>query len=286
MKNKFFDNVVRHKECAALVGMYFFTVIWWVTIAARGLRDTTENYLLGIPFMIIPFFGGVAAVIKHYRGRKLEKHMSFAVVCLALGLISWGVGSGIYMYYNLILDVAVPYPSWAELGYGSCYLWWIIGLWNLIHSLNLRNQANTLLRKMMFFIIPSGLAMLSYYLLIVIAKRGAVFVPGWNWKVFIDFAYPFADTVIVLLLAFLLFAITFKNIDRKFVLPIAFLIVGFIMNYCADFIFSYTTNNDTYYVGHWLEILFPLALTTIGIGTIELANRMSQFDHNHRAIEK
>lgn len=286
MKNSFFCNIVRHKESTALFGMYFFTVIWWVTIATRGLRDTTENYLLGIPLMLIPLFGGVAAIAKQHNSNKFEKHISLAVAFLSLGLISWGMGSGIYMYYNLVLNVAVPYPSWAELGYGTCYLWWIIGLWNLTHSLNLRNQANTLLRKIMFFIIPSGLAMLSYYLLIVIAKRGTVFVPGWDGKLFFDFVYPFADTVIVLLLAFLLFAITFKNIDRKYVLPIAFLIVGFILNYCADFIFSYTTNIDTYYVGHWLEILFPLALTTIGIGTIELANRMFQTDHNHRAIEK
>lgn len=270
MKNRSFEIVARHKESAVLVGIHLLTMAWLVTISLRGIQDTTENYLHAIPLDIALIFYGWVLIRRDYK----KNHIGLSVRFLAFGLLSWGIGSIIYLYYNIVLSVPVPYPSWAELGYGTCYIWWIIGLWYLICSFNLRGQASTLLRKIILFIVPFGLVISSYYLFIMVAKRGAVLLPSWSSKLFFDIAYPFGDTLILLLLAFIFFSLVFKRIDHKYFTPLVILMSGFMLNYSADFFFSYNTNNELYFLTNWLDALFGTALTTIGVGTIELSKRL------------
>jgi len=44
------------------------------------------------------------------------------------------------------------------------------------------------------------------------------------------------------------------------------LLGGFAIQYFADFGFSFTTTNGTYYNGNWCDLLFVTALTVIALG--------------------
>jgi len=84
-------------------------------------------------------------------------------------------------------------------------------------------------------------------------------------KVFLDFAYPVGDVVIITL-AFLVYGLSLKYLGGKYKLPIIIILFGFVLMFLADFSFSYTTTLGIYYGGHPIDLFFVAAMFAMGFG--------------------
>ena len=115
----------------------------------------------------------------------------------------------------------------------------------------------------------------SYYLLIVIARGGSLdFSDSGALKIFFDLAYPIGD-IVILTLATLVYGLSFKYFGGQFKFGIYILLLGFILNYFADFAFSYTTTVETFYPGGAADLLFTMAMIALSYGTNYLDSRIT-----------
>lgn len=248
-----------------LLIVYLLVIVWWCTIFLRGIQDTSENYAFSLFYSAMPLVWGFLGFINAHRWGGMKSSMGRAVNFLSAGFFAWGIGNLIFAYYNLILKVAIPYPSLADAGFFLIYPLSAIGIISLFKVSGAIFGLRRTSGKIAILIIPFVIAFTSYYLLFIVARGGVITYDGDILKLVLDILYPVGD-VIVLMLATAVYWLSYEFLGGKFRKPIVFIIVGFVSMYISDFLFSYTTTIDTYFVGKWVDLFYPTAFLFIGLG--------------------
>lgn len=233
------------------------------------LRTSLWNYLFSLLFSMIPFFGGLYGVFflaKRWGG--LKSHIGRAVTCLGLGLFSWGSGSVIWAYYNIFLRRDVPYPSEADVGYVLSLPLWFLAMYYLSKAIGTKFGLRENLRAALIFLAAIVLIAASYFLLINVAREGHITtVSSGISTMFFDLAYPIGD-IIILVAVTSYFGLSYSYLGGLYKQVVYYIFLGFFFMYLADFIFSYTTTKGTFYVGHWGDIFFLVALSLLTYGLL------------------
>lgn len=228
--------------------------------------DTGENFYFGIALGFLAIIGGITGVLVSRDWGLLSSRIGKTLVFLSLGFISWGVGSLMIGYYNLALGQVYPYPSLADLAYILSWPLWFIGMFNLSKATGARYQFKNLAGKLIGVLIVIFACLLSYYLLFTVARGGVFEIDQENYlRVFFDFAYPVGN-IVILTSALLLFGLSFNYLGGMFKLPIFIILAGFVMNYVADIIFTYTNTIGTFYVASWVDLIYVTTFFLLGLG--------------------
>lgn len=224
------------------------------------------NYLFGL-FVIggAPMFGGLFGLYRAAHWGFPKSWLGRAIFCFSAGLLTWGAGALIYSYYNFFLAVEAPYPSFADVSYLVSYPLWALGVLHLFRVTGVSISLQKLRGKIQLLLIPLVSTLLSYYLLIVVARGGALDLTGDFWKIVVDIAYPFSDIVMVTL-TLLVLSLSWKTLGGRFRWPILVLLSGFLVNYVADFAFGWQTTLGSWYVGNWVDLLFATSMTLLTFG--------------------
>lgn len=191
--------------------------------------------------------------------------MGRAVFLLSMGCFTWSLGELIWSYYNFFLNANVPYPSWADAGFVLNYPCFSIGFLILGRATGTKFGLRSLLGKVFLVIFPIAAFILSWYALVIVARGGSLTSGGGTLKVFFDVAYPMGD-VIILIMAFLTFGLSFRYLGGQFKWPIFIIILGILFQYFADFGFSYTTTLNTYYNGSFIDLFFATSMFILSFG--------------------
>jgi len=254
-----------NKYSSFLLGFLLQNVIFWVGIQISNIKDLPINLLYSFSN---GFFGTVAGVMgllisKHWGGSKSA--VGKAVLLISLGTTSWGLGTLIWSFYNFVLHIPVPYPSWADLGYALAVPLWVAGVFYLSKATGAKFSLRRLRGRSMVILLPLLATVASYYFLYVIARESSFVIEGGLLKIFLDFYYPLADWVI-LTFAFLVFGLSLQYLGGRFRWPVMIILLGFVLMFISDFSFSYTTTVESYYNGHLVDLLFTVALFVISFG--------------------
>ncbi len=244
---------------------FVLVVIWWIILFITGQKTSSSNFYFVLIYGLIPFAGGVLGLLKAKSWGGFKSAMGKALIFLSLGLVTWSGGETIWSYYNLVLNVAIPYPSWADASFIISWPFWILGIFFLSKAtgaqFGLRNKHG----KIQLVFIPIIAFVTSYYLLVIIARQGVVTSGGDIIKVFLDLAYPVLD-VVVLTEALLVYGLSLKYLGGKYKWAVVVTLLAFVINYFADFSFSYTTTVGTYYNGNYSDLLFVAAMFVMAFG--------------------
>jgi hypothetical protein len=154
---------------------------------------------------------------------------------LGLATACWTIAEVIWGYYALILSVAVPAPSWADVGYLSAIPLAIAAL--LVHPAMHGNGTRRTRWVLDGFVVATALLFLSWSL---------VLGPLWRadhttWADIVAMAYPFGDVVIVFFIVLALRGMT--SGDR---LPLWCLLAGLLAMALSDTTFTYLTAAANY----------------------------------------
>jgi len=244
-----------------------FLIIYWILLQISGLQTSIWNYMYSFSFSLVPLVGGLFGIFLSRSWGFLSSAIGRAILFISAGLFFWGVGSMIWAYYNVFLDIAAPYPSLADASYVLSWPLWVIGIINLSRATGAKFSLRKVKGRIFLFIVPLVFIALSYYLLVTVARAGYISDFSDALKVFFDLGYPIGDVVIVSL-AVLIYGLSFKYLGGKFKFTIIILLLGFVFNYLADFIFSYTTTIETFYVGNFGDLIFTFALFLITFGVL------------------
>ncbi len=251
-----------------LWGWYVLMFIWWIAINVNGLENTNQNYFFGLIFGFIPLVGGIIGIKNAIAWGGIKSTMGRAVGGLSLGLISWAIGGLIWAYFNFT-GIEVPYPSLADVAYLISWPLWTIGAIYLARATGAQISLQKIKGQAALFLVPLFVIIVSYYLLFNVARGGVIDLSGGGLKLFFDLAYPIGD-IVILSISLLVFGLSFKYLGGRYHKPIILLLAGFVVNYLADFMFSWQTTLGTFYVAGSADLLFMTAMTLMSVGVIGL----------------
>ena len=263
-----------------LFGLYFLvTIILWVVLRLQNSKAGDANYWYSFLFGLTPLFAGAIGIAKAGIWGRFRSALGKAVFFVSLGLLLWGFGETIWSYYNFFKNVPAPYPSIADIGFAPSIFFWVLGAAYLSRAsgalLLLKRSAKA---KLFSIVAIVGLAVLSYYLLIHVA-RGGVLVPQGETalKTVLDIVYPLGDFLAVNF-AFLVFILSFKYFGGFYRKATGAILLGLGVMYVGDIVFSYTTTTGSYYNADWGDLILNIGLALLSFGILGFSTR-PQIEH-------
>lgn len=258
----------RKNKAFKLVTIFFIGLtIWWVTIFARGLTEGNENNLFTVVYPILSLLGGIAGWVFAKKWGGFKSTLGSSIGMFALGLLAQFVGQVMYSYYIYIKGIEIPYPSVGDISFFSSIIFYLIGVILLSKVSGLKMSVKSMRGKLQAFLIPLGILLISY----LVFLKG--YAPDWSNKmvIFLDFGYPIGQAVYVsiAILALLISKDILGGMMRK---PIMLLVAALILQYIADFNFSYQVSRDAWYVGGFNDYLYCAAYFFMTISLFSIGN--------------
>jgi hypothetical protein len=263
-----------------ILGYYIALVIFWFSASLfatgnsqlqfstilSGFKSSVHyGYIFAFSYALIPLFGGIMGLRKSVSWGFFKSSMGKSVFFLSIGLLTWSIGELIWSYYNFFLNAVVPYPSWADASFILSWPLWTVGVLFLGRATGAKFGFKKMGGKLLVIAVPIIIFIISYYFLVTVARGGSITSGGGPLKVFFDIAYPVLD-VVILTLAALIYGLSFKYLGGKYKWPVLITLFGFLVNYVADFGFSYTTTINTFYNGCWVDLMFTSAMFVLSFG--------------------
>jgi len=254
-----------------LTGYYIGMILLLIAVWIGGTKDQPLNDFVGI-WLTIPLFGALLGFRRlQYSQQPISNSYRIVPTLFCAGLLLWSIGSMIWKYYNFILKEEIPYPSWADLGYGSSAICWTIGLY-FIYKI-----AGTNWFKEGQLLSPFLIAVWGATILLTLLSHGspAIQIDSQDKiiKLLLDFYYPMVDALNVTLLAVLILGSSFKKLDDSMKRNLLVIMIGLILNFVGDVAFNIATTLNkssplAYYNGGWTDYLFVTALYVLSIGVL------------------
>ena len=264
-----FKKMFSNTADKVLLGIFLSMSMWILIINILGIKYTLFNYLYAFVLAVLPTVGAVIGFIRTKQWGGIYSKVGRATFLVSFGLAFWALGSYIWSYYNYFLNVELPYPSWADVGYAPAYLWWGIGIIALTTLTSVKDSDRPL-NRILFFCIPLMMAIVTYYIVHIELHSGESFFNTINpGKLLVDTYYPLADVCILATLA-VCSSLELNFLGRRLRLPLMIIVIGFVLNYIADFYFAYTTIVGTYYVGEIADWLFTVSMFILSLGVSNL----------------
>ena len=113
-----------------LGGLFLLYISWFLWLYSTSTVDGVLN-LYSNTYGVIPLISGIYGLFVAQRWGGFKSAVGRAISFLSLGLITWGIGMVIWLYYNIILGVGVPYPSFADAAFILSGKLWVFGVINL-----------------------------------------------------------------------------------------------------------------------------------------------------------
>ena len=256
-----------------IIGSYAIICAFWVTLVVVSKNSLADNnmletlqHLTQVPLAILPILGGIIGIKNSLGWGGIRSVVGRSSLSLALGLTAWGMGMVFWNYYLFFANVEIPYPSLADLGYALGLVFFAIGIFSLSRAIGIRYALRNKKGKILIFLIPAIVILISIHLLNNVARGGILVDPSGSYlKLFFDLLYPLGD-VVLLTMTSVLYFISKDFLGGRYKSSILILFAGFLVFYVADFGFSYTTTVETYYNGHFVDFLFATTMFILSLG--------------------
>ncbi|MFA6474782.1 MAG: hypothetical protein WCV88_01110, partial [Patescibacteria group bacterium] len=251
-------------------------LVWFLLLTGSIISLNLFHWSYNGYGLIFVFFQAglpcIGTMIGFYRMKQWGGYKSIvgkSLFFISVGLLFWSLGTFIWVYYNMFLYVEVPYPSWMDLAYFQVPIFLGIGIIMLANLTSIQTQVRKTKEKIYFFLIPILMAIVTYYFIFMQLHGGAIALSDGAIKIFLDLYYPGGDIAILTILI-IFSGLEFNYIGERLKLPVTLVIIGLVVNYVADFCFSYSTSVGTYYNGNFVDLLFGIAMFTLSLSVSNL----------------
>jgi diguanylate cyclase len=249
---------------------YFLTVLffillffWWIFIFIGGTKDAIINHIFGFIYGGFSVWGGYwgLKISREWGGRK--SLIGKAILCLSIGLLFQAFGQYSFWYYNYVLKIEVPYPGIPDIGYFGTIPVYIYAAILFAKASGIKVSLQNFISQLNAILIPIIMLGISYILFL----RNYTF----NWssplKIFLDFGYPMGQAIYISI-AILTFNLSRNILGGIMKNKILLIIIAFIAQYLADYIFVYF--HDSYFPASFFDLLYLIAYFLMTLGLIQL----------------
>lgn len=246
------------------VGFFVVVTIWWVILYLSGVKETFHNYLFGATYGLIALWGGILGVMLAQKWGGFSSTLGKAIIILAFGLLAQEFGQLVFSFYNIILNIAVPYPSLADIGFFGSIPLYIYGMFLLASSAGVKFSLKTIVNQLQVVVIPLAILVLSYF----------VFLKDYQLdmnnllKTFLDFGYPLGEAIYISV-ALLTYSLSRKLLGGVMRGAILLLIAAFVVQYIADYNFLRQSSDLTWVNGGYGDYLYFVAYFLLALGLLK-----------------
>lgn len=243
-----------HKKIALLLLTYYFIIfVWWIVLNFYlHVKDPREPAnLLFTTYGFLGLFGVINGLRIAKKWGGWDSKLGRGLIFLCLGLLGQTIGLSIWLYYNLVLKVDVPYPAWSDAGYFSIIPFNVLAMISLGYLAGVKFSFRS--AKAKFFALFVGILMVSvaYFLFLKEVK-----VDFSNpVRTFLDFGYPLGEALVISM-AITVYGVTTKTLGGTFKIPMIFTIYYLFFVFLSDYSFLYTAGQGTYYNGSWVDLVY------------------------------
>lgn len=237
---------------AFVLGLLALSLISAALLGFQLLSEDAAFDLSQIVYVIVPAGAGLVVM-----GAALTRSGQSRVAWLVIGagVLAWGIGEIIWVYYEAIRGVEVPYPGWADVFYIAGYPVLFVGILLLPHVKPRRLERIRLSMDALAGSIAVGAIMWVAYLSDQIYLDPEI---GFLEQ-FVNIMYPLGD--VFLLVGLMILAV--RRSSHRFDPRLLALSVSMIITTVADYIYLIQVEADTYISGGWLDSLWLLDYAAI-----------------------
>ena len=267
MVNYIIEQFKTSKIFKYTVLLFALFTVWWLSIYIRGMVEGVENDYFTISYCVFALIGGITgwSYAKKWGGWKST--LGKAITLLTLGLLCQFLGQISYNFYIYGLGIEIPYPSIGDIIFLGSVFFYIYGSYVLTKVAGVSFGINTLSSKIIAFLIPLGILIISY----VVFFNG--YHPDWYNLVivFLDLGYPIGQAIFV---SITILALLFSKdiLGGMMKRPIFLLLFALLLQYIADFSFSYQVSRETWHVGGTNDFLYALSYFLMTIALLSIGN--------------
>ena len=229
------------------------TVVFLLWLALHLGGDSGVRYFDDIVTSLTALFACVACFLAAKRQGGADRHF-WLLLGLALG--AWTCAEVIWAVYDLALKVAVPVPSWADVGYLGAIPLAAAALLSHpgIHTKG-NNRARVTLDGMA---IGTALLLLSWtFVLGPLWRHTEVSTAGGV----VALAYPFGDVIIIFLII-----LSVRSISAEGRRPLMWVLLGLLAMALANSTYAYLVEVGRYSTGNLVDAGWVLGYLAIGAG--------------------
>jgi hypothetical protein len=232
-------------------------VLWSVALYATGQTTTHWNYLFNVGIAILFFSGGFIA-ISQARKSKIKSSVDHELITIGLGVTLFGIGISIWSYYNLVLNVELPLPSFSDLAYVLYAPVLGYGLVNLLKVSGAKITKRTYLEFLAIFAVAATL------ILTLISPPDFSSDLSFLTK-FLYIYYPLTDSALVAL-GIIMIRLTWGKLHNSFF----YFFIALFSLASADLLYSYRALQGTYYNGDITDVFYAFTGLMFTLGIIRI----------------
>lgn len=243
--------------------VFFVGMVWWsLALSITDQKTTDWNYLFNVGIAFLYLSGGAIAFLW---SKKSETHNSVIheLLSVGLGVTIFGIGLLVWSYYNLFLDVDIPYPSLADAVYVFYMPILAYGIISLLRTFGIFMSKKIYLETFMIFVLAA--------VFIFAVGNPPDLSPELPYLVKAFNIYYLLGDALLITLGITLIRLTRGKLHNSF---FYFMFALFSMA-AADFIFSYRTAHETYWNGDIADVFYSLAGLMFTLGIIKIVATQS-----------
>ncbi|MDP3940794.1 MAG: hypothetical protein Q8Q49_00645 [bacterium] len=253
------------KQLQVAIFLFVLLTVWWVLLYLSGSKESFPNYLFGATYGVMALVGGIYGLYTANKWGLTKSIMGKAILLLSLGLLAEEFGQIVFSYYNLFVNVPIPYPSLADVGFFGNIPFYIGGAFYLAHASGVQFSIQKISGKIQAVVLPLLMLLAAYVLFL----RDYDFTVSTPLKIFLDFGYPFGQALYVSM-ALLIYSLSKKILGGIMRDKIFFILVAFILQFLSDYNFLYQASNGTWLNGGYGDYLYLLSYFFMTVGIIQL----------------
>jgi|GEM_PF-1031338 len=198
---------------------------------------------------------GAGAALLYYTYKKTKGFDRTFWLLVLIGVVSYFIGELIWIYYELILRVEVPYPGWADVFYLATVIIHLTAVTVKLYKERHRYNTSRLLLDTLIVVVVSSTFCIHFLILPMIEEIGT-----FSFSMLVSIAYPVADVL-------LLSGVVNLYMGSADILPSKtrnFILAALAVQLFADTSYTIVNVLDEYISGSYLDPLWVLAIVLIG----------------------
>ncbi len=256
-----FRTILRNKYTYWILFIYAIGLGWWVYLQYTAHASAYYFYLY---YSLISFSGGVYALrlsFKKWGGAKSV--IGRGLLGLGIGLLAETFGLLMYTYYNIVVKVAIPYPSLADIGYFSLIPAYTYAAFMFAWASGIKFSLRTARGKLQVLIIPVLALLLAYGLFLNDTTVDA----SHPLKLFLDFGYPLGE-IIPVSIALLTLTLSRNLLGGTMRSRIRYLVFAFFFQFVTEYTFLYVVAANKFVDGGISDLMYATSYAIMSLGII------------------
>jgi len=252
-----------------LSAVYFLLIfVWWLKIFFQGDEVGLENYLFNLSYLFFNLSAGIGGIyIARRKWGGFKSKVGRGISFLGLGQLAQGFGLASWTFYNLVLQVEVPYPSIADVGYHLLIPFYIYGMYNLAQASGVQVTVRTYLGKIQVVTVPLVMLVIAYALFL----RDLPVDLSNPIRTYLDWGTPALNAISVSL-GILTYSLSKKILGGQMKNKILFLIFALVFEYVTEYTFLYRAGLELYYNADFTDLMFAFSAFVMTIGLFQFSS--------------